>query len=764
LKEVVARVVTGALLCAIGSATIAQEAGGPIKVQTGLMSSPINTSQFYPAIDAPFVRHLLKPENYFDEGLGQGPPNNLVAGNVTKEKRGMVNTKFPAINATGWTPPDCTLAVGQNHVVATVNSSIAFFTKSGTKQFQQTFEQFFTGMPQTTFLFDPKVFYDRVHQRFVTICLEKSGADNSKMLLAISDDNDPNGTWHRYRFDTSLTLNGNEYWLDYPGWGYNKDAYIISGNMFPFASGGFGGVQFLVIPSASILSGGTISVTSLRDPNSGSVQIAEMIDPNVDRVYGINAWNTTRLGVYALENLTTTPAWQRTLVTIPAFTPPSRDANSTNGRTLDSLDSRVYNASWRNGKLVAAHNTTSGNLAARWYEINTGSWPTSGSPSLNQSGNISGDVDYHMPAISQNAWGDIGLIFTRSSASITADIMYAARSAGDPAGTMGAPNLLESSAGNNYSQGRWGDYFKVDVDPVDDSTFWGIGMGVNASNGWTTSIFSFSLAAPVSGWVRQDGVGLSGVTVQFKDGGGNVVASGVTDGSGNYSVMVSPGTWTVAPIHNDKYFFPSSRSITVPPPGTNQNFTAANIGPHSLVFEYPVVYENQGRRATLGLNVETPVAREITISDNSFKLTSPVKVTVPAGQRLHTFWVYGAPTATDTLVTLTATHQGLTATGQITVRKLPAPTGITLANSTKGGRGVSGSVGFDKPAVGAMYLVLASDNTAVAQVSPGPTALPHNASSKAFYCKTFPVASTQVVTISATFYGQVVTKPLTVTP
>jgi hypothetical protein len=114
------------------------------------------------------------------------------------------------------------------------------------------------------------------------------------------------------------------------------------------------------------------------------------------------------------------------------------------------------------------------------------------------SGEVAGatGIHHHMPAVNKNAVGDVSMLFTRSSTSITADMMYTGRFATDPAGTMGTPVLLESSAGNNYGSGRWGDYFDVDVDPVDDITFWGIAMGVAGNNSWRTSIFSWTITAP----------------------------------------------------------------------------------------------------------------------------------------------------------------------------------------------------------------------------------------------------------------------------
>lgn len=764
------RAVSAVTLSLVAFSAVAQETVRSVATRSShaVKSSPIRTQDFYPKIDATYSPYLAEPENPMGR-LEIGPTNNLKPGGLLKESRGAKKSYFPAIDMTGWYPPDCTLGVGTTHIVATVNSSIAFFNKAGTKQFQQTLDTFFAGLRDTSFLFDPKVFWDRIHQRFVMIVPEKA-APFSNILMAVSDDADPNGTWHRYKFDVVISENNATYWLDYPGYGYNKDSFIISGNMFRLTGDvnttpSWAGVQFLYVPVTPTLTGAAVTPFKDRDVNSGTVQIAEMIDPNVDKVFGINTWNTARLGFYAFQNLTTTPTWTRTLITIPAFNWPSRQANSTNGKTLDSLDGRIYNASWRNGKLVAAHTITSGNLAARWYEINTNSWPTSGSPSLSQSGNVSGADDYHMPAISQNVWGDIGMIFTRSSSSITADLMYSARYSTDAAGTMGAPVLLENSAGNSYGLERWGDYFKMEVDPVDDTTFWGIGMTVNAGNNWRTSIYSWSLAVPVSGQIKQNSVGVPGVVVRVEDAGGNLITSATTDSNGDYSVNVGAGTWTLRPTHNDKLFFPSTKSVTTPPAASTQNFTAGNIGPISIVFEYgAVVYSDQSRRGVLGLNIETPVQRDIAMSDNSFKLTSPVKVTVPAGIRQKEFFVYGVTVTSDTLVTVTATHQGLTATGNITVRAKPVLTGFSLPATIKGGRGVTGTVSTDKPAIAPMKLDILSSDTGLATVSPSATSMPNGMSTKSFYVKTFPVATTQQVTITANFYGSTVTHNLSVTP
>lgn len=268
----------------------------------------------------------------------------------------------------------------------------------------------------------------------------------------------------------------------------------------------------------------------------------------------------------------------------------------------------------------------------------------------------------------------------------------------------------------------------------------------------------------ISGWVKQNGAAVPGATVKLMQGA-TLIDTATPDGNGDYSFAAEAGSYTLVPAHNDKTFFPVTRDVTVPPAIGSQNFTAGNIGPISMTFQYPVVYSDQSRQGTLNLNVVTPINRDITMSDNSFKLTSPVKVTVLAGQRSANFFVYGVTVVTDTLVTVTATRDGLTASQTITVRSKPVLNSMTLTkSSTKGGYGVSGTITIDKPAVGPMGLYLTSSDTGLATITPNPTAFYNGASSKGFYCKTFPVASTQVVTFTGTFYGSTKTVNLTLTP
>ncbi len=429
-----------------------------------------------------------------------GPSNNLEAGGLLYAERSVPGEQWAGIGSTGWYPPDPDIAVGPNHVLEVVNSSVGWFDKAtGVKQFQQTGSTFFSGLAQSTFLFDPKAFYDPYNNRFAILFLERdTTAEASHLLIAVSDDNDPNGTWYRYRINARVDANGLSYWIDYPGFGFTKDAYLVSGNMFSFASTGFGGAELIVIPSAELVSGSPANAATFFPAGGASIQIAEMIGATESTAFAASRAGSSSLRIYAVQGASTpNPMLTTALVPVPSHSGPTSDATSTSGQTLDTIDGRVFNVAWRDGSLVTAHSSTPSTgapVASRWYEVATGNWPVSGSPTLVQAGLVSSpDTHYFTPAININDYGDIGMLFSASNSTITADVMTTSRRAEDPLGFMGDPTLMRSSDGNNYTLGRWGDYFGVDVDPVNGATFWGVGQYVAASNGWASEIVTWEV-------------------------------------------------------------------------------------------------------------------------------------------------------------------------------------------------------------------------------------------------------------------------------
>jgi hypothetical protein len=157
------------------------------------------------------------------------------------------------------------------------------------------------------------------------------------------------------------------------------------------------------------------------------------------------------------------------------------------GHILDSLDGRIMNVHYRNGRLYGSHTVTVSNSddtnGSRWYEFNMNGWPASvQNPTVRQAGTVGFGNGTHMwmPAIGVNKLGDIAIVYSRASSNIV-------------------PITLATSVGSQYggTSNRWGDYFGVQTDPNDDTTFWGIAMIANAGGGWQTVVNSFKVTTSV---------------------------------------------------------------------------------------------------------------------------------------------------------------------------------------------------------------------------------------------------------------------------
>jgi len=398
------------------------------------------------------------------------------------------------------------MGVGPQYVVAVVNLHVAFYRKTdGLKTFEQdlTNDGFFSQVGSSANGYsDPKVFFDPVSQRWFLCLIEFDNTAVSKVDIAVSDDANPNGNWFQYGVDVHLSNGGTTYWMDYPTIGCNKDAVMVSGNMFGFSSGYFG-AEAVVIPKAPLLTGGSATTSILLEAGGGTLQPCRTSDPTVDKIYGMSRGGGTNLKIFAITNLLNSPVLTITSLAVPAYGIAARDGiPAGGGHQLDALDSRIYNSGFRNGKMVGAHTITqNGGFIARWYQVAVNGWPAAGAPTLVQSGNVNiAGANTHMPAINTNSVGDIAMLYTRSSLSINADLCTSSHKFNDPLGAMGAPVLVQGSPGPYGGGGfnRWGDYFSVAIDPVDNTTFWGFGMIGTPNGNWATVVTSWVVSTSSS--------------------------------------------------------------------------------------------------------------------------------------------------------------------------------------------------------------------------------------------------------------------------
>jgi hypothetical protein len=105
-----------------------------------------------------------------------------------------------------------------------------------------------------------------------------------------------------------------------------------------------------------------------------------------------------------------------------------------------------------------------------------------------------------MGGIAIDKSGNLGVGYSRSSATTNPTIMLSSRQLEDPAGTLRdetacTPLTTGSQTGSFSGRGRWGDYSSMSVDPVDDCTFWFTNeyYPVTANSTYSTRICSFKL-------------------------------------------------------------------------------------------------------------------------------------------------------------------------------------------------------------------------------------------------------------------------------
>lgn len=420
----------------------------------------------------------------FDPKQRQRGPRTILEG---------ANVGFDAIINTGWTPPDPHMAVGPNHVVVMTNGAIAFFEKDGTLTFQDEIEDsfgFWGGLGTTGFVFDPEVLYDEISGRFFAMAAEAFVGASSFVLIAVSDDSDPNGEWFKYRISTTVHA-GNLF--DSPNIGVDDEAVYITGDGFGFGAN----YPIFIFDKAPMLVGGAVAVVnsftlSTSTQSAGIPPVTYDDPPALYLCEHRESGNATSLRLIALQDPLGSVTTTDFILTVPAYSSPEDPPQMGTGVRPETFDQRFWSVAFRNGSLWATHHV-SNPVRARWYEIAMNGWPDSGmDPELVQSGDIDpGDnVRTYFTSVTVDDQGNAALCFARSSASEFISMATAYRAADDPLGTFQPMEIWQvNNAG--YTTSRWGDYSAIEVDPADGITIWAH-HEYALNNSWRTWVQSFT--------------------------------------------------------------------------------------------------------------------------------------------------------------------------------------------------------------------------------------------------------------------------------
>jgi hypothetical protein len=136
----------------------------------------------------------------------------------------------------------------------------------------------------------------------------------------------------------------------------------------------------------------------------------------------------------------------------------------------------------------------------RWYEIRR----TNGQYSVYQQGTFAPNDGVHrwMGSAAMDRQGNIAMGYSVvNGVDVYPGIRYTGRLVGDPLGTMmlGESTIIDGTGVQTTTNSRWGDYTSLNIDPVDDCTFWYVNEYYTAAGqassaaGWQTRIASFKL-------------------------------------------------------------------------------------------------------------------------------------------------------------------------------------------------------------------------------------------------------------------------------
>jgi hypothetical protein len=436
-------------------------------------------------------------------------------------------------NVSNVSPPDPVGDVGPNHYVAMSNLSFQIFDKTGASLFgpalNNTLWAGFGGDCQTDNSGDPIVLYDQISDRWMLSQFTASGPTFFN-CVAVSQTPDPTGAYYRWAFSTGANF------PDYPKYGFWSDAMYISTREFQGTGGPFVGVGAYAVKRTDLISGNPAAqvISFLATPASagGAYNIGDGLLPSDLDGNTLPPAGSPNYFMGAMDNGGPYGAPQDAL-TLWKFTADfTTPANSTfvlantipisaydsspvfcSGRScvpqpgtanrIDHLGYRqrpMHRLAYRNfgtheslvtNQSVEASTTMSG---IRWWEVRS---PNS-SPVLYQDSTyapgLNDGIHRWMGSIAMDSAGNMALGYSASDGVSTfPGVRYTGRLSSDALNTMPqGEGFIVNGTGSQTGSQRWGDYTSMNVDPVDDCTFWYVNQWVpTTGSNWQLRIGAF---------------------------------------------------------------------------------------------------------------------------------------------------------------------------------------------------------------------------------------------------------------------------------
>ena len=385
----------------------------------------------------------------------------------------------------GGNPMDPSIAAGPAHLVAMTNLHIVFYTKGGDSVGGASLSSFFTPGGSTPNVFDPRVVYDPGSGRFYAICLAVGSSPASEWELAISKTSDPTTGWWVYHVNSLLDGWG----IDYPYLGFGGNAVYFAGNrratLFGWPAPMINHWNAVwVIDKGPLLSGGAAAVWPLQDvrgqsglstpepcarwstpPNGFDDMLTTVEDAS-------GQWRVLVWGVTLPSGWPASPpqlSLNSYLTTEPGPVPNAPQLGGLGLLQTNNIGSPQSQFFLLNNHIHTVYHVPSGiGLLVRHLDTDISGWSSVTGTSDDY---WDGSSFHYYPSISISPFGDLGLVYTRSSTSEYADALWTVRPQDDLAFQSSQfLKLGEAYYGNSNdtatSVWRWGDYSGAAPDPV----------------------------------------------------------------------------------------------------------------------------------------------------------------------------------------------------------------------------------------------------------------------------------------------------------
>ena len=529
-------------------------------------------------------------------------------------------------------PPDTNGAVGTTQYVQLVNSVFTVYDKStGTAiagpTATNTLWSGFGDTCQTSNDGDGTVAFDKIANRWVFQQFVVSSIPYME-CVAVSKTADATGAYNRYAFGFGISD-----FPDYPKLAVWPDAYYASFNIF-LNGAIFIGPDACAFDRTNMLTGAAArpmqcfqqssSLNPLLPSDLDGTTAPPSGEPNFFMTYG--ASGVLQLFKYHVDFAT--PANSTftgpSSISVAAFTPaPSTVAQPSPGEGLDTLSDRpMYRLFYRNfgsHESIGFNHSVGNPSAIRWYEIQS----PNGTPTVAQQGTFSPDSSNRwMGSTAMDSAGDqaIGYSVVNSSTGLDTTVRIAGRTPADPSGTMETEmNVVTGTGVQQSTSSRWGDYSAMQVDPVDDCTFWYTQEYIKTTGSfdWATRIANFKFSN--CGSTTPDftiSASPTSVTVQQGHNGTSTISTTALNGFNNAITMSASGQ-------------PSGVTVTfgtnpIPAPGSGSSLMTMAVGASVTPGTYSITVSGVGggitHTTTVSLTV-TGVAADFSISASPSSLT-----------------------------------------------------------------------------------------------------------------------------------------------